>query len=565
MTKLQDWWWVTEDSNRFTRPGSGYRIEGETIQSRVWDMIENAENHLKNEAISKGKDPLFFSGYKEKMYAYAARGFYSFATPEWSNFGRDTGLPISCNGVYIEDSVDSILDKVKEVGIQTKHGAGTSAAFDALRPRGTKISDGGVADGPAHFAALFEACVDTIRQSSRRGAMCVSLPVDHPDIMEWLQFRDEGAIVKQLSFAVSIPDWWMDEMIQEDSNNPNKKLIWARIIQKRYKDGYPYIFYSDNVNNYAPATYRGKYKIHASNLCHEICLPSSTDWSFSCCLASMNALLYDEWKDTDAVECLVYFLEAVLLEYIEKARKIKGMEPSVKFAEENRAIGIGTLGLHSLFQSKRLPFISEEANRLDLELHSRLADKAEIASRKLAVVLGECKVTEGTGRRHATLTAIAPTTSSAFILGGVSQSIEPENANYYIKDLAKGKFTVQNKYLKEDLEQLGLDTPEVWDSIKKRGGSVQHLDIPAHTKEVYKTFGEINQVELIVRAAARQKFIEQSQSFNIMVHPATNPKDVSEMMILGWELGIKTFYYQRSTNPAQQLIRELATCTACEA
>ena len=304
--------------------------------------------------------------------------------------------------------------------------------------------------------------------------------------------------------------------------------------------------------------------IHASNLCSEIALHSNENESFVCNLSSMNLLHYDEWKDTDAVETLTYFLDSVMTEFITKCKDSPFMEAAANFAENQRALGIGVLGWHSLLQSKMISFESMQAKFLNTEIHKFIQEKTQYATEQLAEVYGEPPLLEGYGKRNVTTMAIAPTTSSSFILGQVSPSIEPLNSNYFVKDLAKGKFTYKNPYLENLLIKHDENTPEVWKSILVKGWSVQHLKFLSNDeKSVFKTFGEISQKEVLIQAAQRQKFIDQAQSLNIMVHPKSSPKDVSQLMIFAWEQGVKTLYYQRGTNPSQELSRNLLDCQSC--
>lgn len=299
--------------------------------------------------------------------------------------------------------------------------------------------------------------------------------------------------------------------------------------------------------------------------CSEIMLPSSATESFTCVLSSLNLLYWDEIKETDAIETLVYFLDAVNEEFIKKAKSIPFMGPAVLFAENHRALGLGVLGWHSLLQSKMIAFESMEAKMLNVSIFRELKERTTAASVELAKLLGEPALLKGLGRRNTTLMAIAPTTSSSFVLGQVSPSIEPLNSNYFVKDLAKGKFTYTNPFLRKLLIEKDQNTDTVWESILLHGGSVQHLQfLSEEERAVFKTFGEISQKEVVIQAAARQKFIDQSQSLNLMIPPHVKPKEISDLLIEGWRLGIKTFYYQRSANPAQELSRSIMTCKSCE-
>lgn len=545
------WWWANEDSRLFL--SRGYVDGNMTIEERVREIAKEAERIL-------GID-----GFGDKFYDYMSRGFYSLSSPVWSNFGTKKGLPISCNGVWIDDSIESILSKVGEVGMQTKMGAGTSAYLGSIRPRGSAINTGGKADGPVHYANMFETTVDIISQGNvRRGSMAVYLDIESPDIMEFLESREEGSSIQNLSLGVCISDKFMQEMIDGDVK---KRNVWAKVLRKRRESGYPYLFFSDTVNNNKPNVLKDKDKtIWASNLCSEIALPSSADESFVCNLASMNALTFDQWQNTDAVETMIFFLDAVMEEYIMKTKDIPFMESSYNFAIRWRALGLGILGWHSYLQSKMIAFESFQAQMESIKIAKFIDDRSMAATKELAIEYGEPEGMLGYGQRNLTRTAIAPTTSSSFILGQVSPSIEPLASNYFTKDLAKGKFTFKNPYLESLLEAKEQNTFDVWESILKRGGSVQHLEfLSQDEKDVFKTFSEITPLSIVQQAASRQKYIDQAQSLNLMIHPDVSAKDVNSLIIEGWRLGVKTFYYQRSANPAQELVRDIMNCAVCEA
>jgi ribonucleoside-diphosphate reductase alpha chain len=544
--------WLNKDSRKFLE--RGYLLEGETAEQRIRDIAEAAEKYLN------------LKGFADKFEDYMAKGFYSLSSPIWSNFGRKRGLPISCFGSYIPDTMEGIMEKVSETAVMTKHGGGTSAYFGKVRGRGTPISSGGESTGSVHFMELFDKLMNVVSQGNvRRGSFAAYLPIDHPDIEEFLKIKSEGSEIQDMSIGVSVSDEWMKKMIDGDKE---ARKIWGLVIKKRFESGYPYIFFSDNANNKAPQIYKDKgIKINNSNLCSEIMLSNSEDESFVCDLSSLNLETWEDWENTDAVETLVYFLDAVMSEFIEKTEGMKFMEAPRKFAINQRALGVGVLGWHSLLQSKMIGFESMESKMLNNQIWKAIRERSDIATRVLAIYFGKAPIYEGTeyNRRNTTTLAIAPTTSSSFILGQVSPSIEPLNSNYFVKDLAKGKFTYKNPYLKKLLKEKGKDDDDNWKSILVKGGSVQHLDfLSENEKEVFKTFGEISQKEIIIQAAQRQKHIDQGQSLNIMIPPNTKPKDVNELMIFAWEQGIKSLYYQRSANPAQELARSILSCSTCE-
>jgi ribonucleoside-diphosphate reductase alpha chain len=908
-------YWLTDDTRTFM--ARGYLRPGDTPESRMRRIADAAGDHTPT------------LGFADKFHAYLSRGWYSLASPVWSNFGTDRGLPISCNGSYVPDDTAEILRKVAEVGVMTKHGAGTAAYFGAVRARGSAIRDGGTAYGPVHFMELFDKVATVISQgSTRRGAFAAYLPIDHPDVGEFLRCRSEGHPVQHISLGLVVPDAWMESMVGGDKP---KQEVWAAVVRKRLETGYPYLFFVDAANRAVPAAYKTHgLRIESSNLCvtgdqrvvsdrglktarqlceeggdltlfdnvsavrsspmrliekdaevfrvtldngmthtvtgyhkmpvrvtrwvvedracsdlkpgdlvavqtqkgvfgkthmpqeafllglyegdgtqtdklvaidlwennfdlldevqgafgevcqrHQLCistdgcrhptakftechvgaspvrkrrlistslkkfgfekgvipawvwegdeatqwqyirgllytdgtvhvgtsagnplqlslasvkhkflgevqillanlgvkttirklkdagmvllpdgkggrkeyecqkcwrlivgnkpdaltvekytgfltrkgvlledrdyqdntkkyyavvsvepagredvycctvdserhhwvcngvvtrncseisLSSAADTSFVCCLSSMNLLHYDEWKDTDAVRVLAWVLDAVMQEYIDKARRVPALADAVRFAESQRAVGLGTLGYHSALQAKGIPFESLQARALNVQMHRRVQEEAHAANREMGAALGEPELLRGTGLRCATMTAIAPTTSSSFILGQVSPSIEPLNSNYFVKDLEKGRFTYRNPHLQALLAEKGQDTPETWRSVLMAGGSVAGLAcLTDKEKAVFRTFGEISQREVVDQAAARQPYVDQAQSLNIMAHPKTPARDVSDLMIHAWRSGLKSLYYHKGTNAAQALARSLNECAVCEA
>ncbi len=553
--------WLNDYSKQFLQ--NGYLLPGETAEERITLIAKTAEKIL-------GK-----AGWADKFYDYMSKGYYSLSTPVFANFGLERGLPISCFGSYIEDNMASILYTQAEVGMMSKYGGGCSGYFGDLRARGTEIKNNGASSGAVHFMNLFESLINVVSQGSvRRGHFAPYLPVEHPDIEEFLNIGMEGNEIQKLTHGVTVTNAWLEEMVAGDEK---KRDIWAKIIQRRTMMGYPYIFFTDNVNNNTVDVYKDKgLKIYASNMCTEIMLPSKKDWSFVCNLSSMNLLYYDEWKETDAVETMVQFLDAVMTEFIQKLEKLRDssdeserqgfyfMQRAYNFAVENRALGLGALGWHSYLQSKMIAFESQEARGLNKEIFQTIHDRAYAASAQLAKEYGEPAILQGYGRRNTTLLAVAPNTSSAFIIGQVSQSIEPWLSNAYVKDLAKIKTTIKNTALEKVLEAHGQNTRETWQFIRDHDGSVQHLDfLSQEEKDVFKTFSEIDQYAIIDQAADRQKFIDQGVSLNLMINPKTPAKDINALYLDAWRQGVKTLYYQHSKSAAQELSRKIV-CVGCE-
>ena len=535
------YYWLNQESRTFLSRG----YISETPEQRIKDISIKAEKYLN------------IKGFAEKFENYMAKGYYSLSTPVWINFGKAKGLPISCYGSNVDDNLDSILNAGREIGMMSKYGGGTSVYLGNIRPRGTEITTGGTADGPVHYARIYDTVVDVCKQSeARRGACAAWLPVEHKDILEFLEIGGEGNPIQNLQFGITVTDKWIEEMKEGDSD---KRKIWAKIIQKRNEFGFPYIMFKDNSNNNSPYKELGM-DITASNLCSEIQLPTDSFNSFVCCLGSLNLLHWDEIVETDAIETYTLFLNAVMDEFITKAKTMPGMSRAYNFAKDHRAVGLGVMGWHSYLQSQLVEFESMEAKFLNTSIFKTIKDRSEAASRELCEVHGVESIRKGYA--NTTLLAIAPTKSSSFIHGQVSMGVEPIKSNYFIKDLAKSKTIYKNPFLEYELAKYDMNTPEVWEDILKKDGSVQHLDFP--TKAVFKSFIELSPKEIIIQAGARQKFIDQAQSLNLMIHPTVPAKDINQLYLFAHESGVKTLYYQFSMSSAQAFSRNILECVSCE-
>jgi len=545
--------WLNEQSKLFL--SRGYLLEGETAEQRIRVIADTAERYLG------------IPGYAEKFYDYMGRGYYSLSSPVWANYGLERGLPVSCFGSYIDDTMDSILYAHAENGMLMKSGGGTSGYFGALRHRGAPIKDSGNSNGSVHFLRLFDTLADIVSQGNvRRGYFSGYLPIEHPDADEFLDIGTEGNPIQGLTTGITVSSAFLDKVKAGDLV---ARKLWAKVLQRRSEIGFPYILFTDNVNNNKPEVYKDKdMKIYASNMCSEIALPSSTTETFTCVLSSINLLHWDELKETDAIETLTYFLDTVVTEFAIKTEGNQYYKRANRFAKRHRALGLGVLGWHSYLQSKMIPFEGRDSARKNVEIAKTLKEKTYAASAELAKLFGEPEVMEGYGRRNATLMAIAPTKSSSTILGQVSQSIEPEFSNYYVKDLAKTKMTVKNPYLLELLQELGKDTDEIWESIRKADGSVQHLEfLTQEQREVFKTFAEINPHTIIDQAAIRQEYIDQAQSLNLMIPSDTSVKEINALYLYAHDLGVKSLYYQYGMSQAQALSRKKVMnegCASCE-
>ena len=548
--KINIWWFNEESEQMLNR---GYLLNGETLEGAI-DRITSA-------AARRLYKPELKDAFKEMI----VKGWISFSSPIWANMGTQRGLPISCFNVHIPDSVEGITHKMGEVIMQTKIGGGTSGYFGELRHRGTAVTDNGKSSGSVSFMKLFDTAMDVVSQGGvRRGAFAAYLDIDHGDIEEFLQIRDIGNPIQNLFTGVCVPDYWMQDMIDGDAD---KRRIWAKVLESRQQKGMPYILFTDNVNRNKPQVYKDKgLTINASNLCSEIMLPSTADESFICCLSSMNLELYDEWKDTNAVKLAIYFLDAVLSEFIEKTEGNYYLSAARNFAIRHRALGLGVLGYHSYLQRNMIPFESMEAKMFNAKVFKQIQEQSLAASKELANIYGEPELLKGYGVRNATTMAIAPTTSSSAILGQTSPGIEPFASNYYKAGLAKGNFIRKNKYLAKLLEEKGLDTEDIWRDIMLNHGSVQHMhQLTQEEKDVFKTFKEISPLEIVTQAAQRQQYIDQAQALNLNIPSSMPIKDVNKVIIDAWKLGVKTLYYQRSQSVSKELVINFMNCSSCEA
>ena len=560
-TVSEKYWWFNEESEQVLN--RGYLLKGETVESAVDRIVIAACNRLNRMDLY------------DEMKNMIERGWVSLSSPIWANMGTKRGLPISCFNVHVPDSVQGVTEKLGEVIMQTKIGGGTSGYFGELRGRGAAITDNGKSSGSVSFMKLFDTAMDVVSQGGvRRGAFAAYLDIDHPDIKEFLQIKSIGNPIQNLFTGVCVPDYWMQEMIDGDDE---KREIWAKVLESRQQKGLPYIFFADNVNKNKPEIYKKLgLSINSSNLCSEIALPSTENESFICCLASMNLELYDEWKDTNAVRLAIYFLDAVLSEFIEKTEGNLFLKSARSFAIRHRALGLGVLGWHSYLQKNMIPFGSLQARFKTTEIFGHIKTNAEKASFDLgqeygcAPIFNEVDIDSRDNiliKRNTTLMAIAPTTSSSAILGQVSPGIEPYSSNYYKAGLAKGNFMRKNKYLEKILEERGYNTEDTWRSIMNNYGSVQHLSsdiLSDDEKEVFKTFKETSQLDIILQAALRQKYIDQSQSLNVNIPSEIPVKEVNQLFITAWKEGVKTLYYQRSSSVSKELLTNIVSCSGCE-
>jgi ribonucleoside-diphosphate reductase alpha chain len=507
----------------------------------------------------------------EKFFDIMWKNWLCIASPIAANMGTERGLPISCNSIHVGDSLDNILQKNHELGILSKYGAGVGIYLGDLRSRGAKIKGtGGTSDGVIAWSKIYDSTINSCNQgSTRRGAAAVYLPIEHPDIKEFLSMRrpvgDLNNRCLNLNHGVCLSDTFMNSLSQPGES----RKLWQDILTARVETGEPYLFFNDNVERQKPDCY--KYlglDIKTSNICNEIFLHTDPDHTFVCCLSSLNLARWEEWKDTDLPNLTTLFLDAVISEYVKKASKINGFQSAVRFAEKSRAIGIGVLGWHTLLQNKQIAFDSLEAMMLNALIFRTIKTKALDESKRMALTYGEPEWCKGFGIRHTHLMAVAPTVSNSTISGGLSAGIEPIAANIFVQKSAKGTFIRKNKTLEKLLDDKNKNTDDTWNLINKDNGSVLNLKfLSKEEKEVFKTAKEINQFALIRQAAQRQKWIDQGQSLNLFFALNADPKYIHEVHMEAWKTGLKGLYYCRTESVLRS---DLATrtadeCQACEA
>lgn len=525
----------------------------------------------------------------DKFFQYIWNGWLNLATPVLSNTGTDRGLPISCYGIDIADSVYDIGTKNLEMMLLAKHGGGVGVGFNRIRPAGSKISKNGTSDGVIPFAKIFDSTILATSQGNvRRGAASSNLNIEHKDFEDWLEIREPKGDVNRQSLNLHqcavVGDKFMRKLEDGDVDARRK---WGKLLQKRKATGEPYIMFKGNVNKQNPEAYKkNSLKVYMTNICSEIVLHTDESHSFVCCLSSVNLAKYDEWKDTDLIYVATWFLDGVLEEFIQKAKNMKGFENVVRFAEKGRAIGLGVLGWHTYLQQKGIPFEGLLAQFETRKIFSQIKIESERASRDMAVEYGEPLWCVETGMRNTHLRAIAPTVSNSKLSGNVSAGVEPWAANVFTDQSAKGTFIRKNKELEKVLKKIGINTKETWDQILADGGSIQDIaeldnwfyvngqltenpegDDHIPVKDVFKTFKEINQLELIKQAGIRQQYIDQSVSLNLAFPSQATPKWINQVHMEAWRQRIKTLYYMRTESVLRADIATRATdpdCLSCD-
>ena len=565
--------WGDTDVYKKTISG-GYLVNGESPRDAYTRVAKTVARRLYKPEMA------------DRFFDYIWKGWLCLASPVLSNTGTDRGLPISCFGIDVGDSIMEIGNKNLEMMLLAKHGGGVGIGVNMIRPAGSKITGNGTSDGVIPFCKIYDSTILATNQGSvRRGAASVNINIEHDDFLEWLEIREPKGDVNRQSLNLHqcavVGDKFMRKLEQ---GNPDARNKWSKLIQKRKATGEPYILFKGNTNKNNPEAYKkNSLKVHMTNICSEIVLHTDESHSFVCCLSSVNLDKYNEWKNTNLIYDATWFLDGVLEEFIQRAKNMKGFECSVRSAEKGRALGLGVLGWHSLLQKSGISFEGLLAQFKTREIFSKIKIETERASRALAEIYGEPLWCVGTGMRNTHLRAIAPTVSNSKLAGNTSAGIEPWAANVFTEQSAKGTFIRKNNELKKALRKIGIDYKETWDKILEDGGSVQGLkeldgwfydergrlnqEEGEPIKNVFKTFKEINQLELVRQAGIRQDYIDQSVSLNLAFPSEATPRWINQVHVEAWKRGIKTLYYMRTESVLRGDIAAAAmdpNCLSCD-
>ena len=566
--------WGDTDIYKKTISG-GYLINGESPRDAYMRVAKTVAKRLYKPELA------------DKFFDYIWKGWLCLASPVLSNTGSDRGLPISCFGIDVADSIQDIGNKNLEMMLLAKHGGGVGIGVNMIRPAGAKITGNGTSDGVVPFCKIYDSTILATNQGSvRRGAASVNINIEHSDFLEWLEIREPKGDVNRQSLNLQqcavVGDKFMRKL---ELGDEEARIKWSKLIQKRKATGEPYILFKGNTNKANPEAYKkNSLKVHMTNICSEIVLHTDESHSFVCCLSSVNLDKYDEWKNTNLIYDATWFLDGVLEEFIQRAKNMKGFENSVRSAEKGRALGLGVLGWHSLLQKKGIAFESLLAQFKTREIFSKIKIETERASRALAEIYGEPLWCVGTGFRNTHLRSIAPTVSNSKLSGNVSAGIEPWAANVFTEQSAKGTFIRKNKELEKVFRKVGINNKETWDKVLEDGGSIQGLkqldgwyydnggrltqqEGGEPVKNVFKTFKEINQLELVRQAGIRQDYIDQSVSLNLAFPSEAPPRWLNQVHIEAWKRGIKTLYYVRTESVLRGDIAAAAMdpdCLSCD-
>ena len=561
----------------------------QTLNNGYLTKEENYPNKRARKICKTVAQKLNMPELEDKFYSFYEKRWLGFSSPVWANSGTTRGLPISCFSVHVDDSISSIFMKNHEMAMLTKVGGGVGIYLGDIRGRGHKIKNNGKSEGIIPWCKVFDSSIVAVNQGgTRKGANALYLPIDHPDIKEFLKIRRQiGDINRQClnsNHGICISDDFMNKL---ENGDLEAKELWKEVLITRFETGEPYLFFNGNVNRQIPESYiknshmfprvlqKQQEHVVTSNICTEIFQYTDPEHTFVCCLSSANLSLWDEWKDTDFIYYLTYFLDGIMQEFIDNSEGVDGLQFARNSAIKGRALGIGGMGWHTLLQKQGLSFESLQAKILNGLIWKTINEESLKASQDLALKFGEPEWCSGAGVRNTLRTAIAPTVSNSIIMSSIdedlSPSVEPIAANAFVQRSAKGTFIRKNKILEKLLETKNKNDTETWKSIVANEGSVDHLDfLNKEEKSIFLTAREINQFVIIKQAADRQKYIDQGQSINLFFSMNATPKYMSEVAKEAWKEGLKSLYYCRTSSVlkgdsgSRGYERKIEDCVWCE-
>ncbi len=536
-----------------------YLLEGETFQ----DMFARVASAYADDAA-----------HAQRLYDYISKLWFMPATPVLSNGGTQRGLPISCYLNETDDSLQGIVDLWNENVWLASRGGGIGSYWGNLRSIGEKVRGNGKTSGVVPFMRVQDSLTLAISQGSlRRGSSAVYMPIDHPEIEEFIDIRrptggDPNRKTLNIHHGVSITDAFM-EAVEQDGDwhlrSPKTREVietvrardlWIKLLLARIETGEPYMLFIDNVNKAIPEHHKKLgLEVKTSNLCSEITLPTGYDHhgesrTAVCCLSSLNLETYEQWKEHPRmIADVMRFLDNVLQDFIDNAPS--SMARATYSAMRERSVGLGVMGFHSFLQSKGVPFESVVAKSWNKKMFANIHEQVEAASVTLAEERGACPDAQEAGmmQRFSNKTAIAPTASISIIAGNASPGIEPMAANAFTQKTLSGSFAVRNKHLKALLAEKGYDNEETWSDIARNEGSVQHLDfLDQHEKDTFRTAQEIDQRWIVEHAADRTPYVSQAQSVNLFLPANIHKRDLHQLHFNAWKKGVKSLYYCRSTS-----------------
>lgn len=551
--KVPDWY-TTGGYQMFMEK---YTLPGQSLQERYWQVAETA---------GKLADEMFGSlesqglSWTEEFFSIMWKGWLSPSTPVLANLGTGRGMPVSCSGGFVEDSIHGFYTSRHETAMLTKHGFGSSAYMGAIRPRGSEIATGGKASGSLPvFLGFVQDMRDVSQGNVRRGSWAGYIEADHGDFHEVADHLLNNP--DDFNIGWIIPNSFIERLGKRDKDAIQR---YQKIMKIRKITGKGYMLFIDKVNDQNPQTYKDLgLNVKASNLCSEIALYSDEDHTFTCVLSSMNLAFYDDWKDTNAVDLAIVFLDCVAEAFLRQAEGVPGFERATRFTRKSRALGLGTMGFHTYLQDRMISIESAQAHSINLSIYKNIREQAENSSRWMAEVAGEPEWCKGYSRRNTHLLAIAPNMSTALICGGVSQGIEPVVANVFNQNTAAGEIQRINPSLLKVMKERGVFNKKTVNEIIDAKGSILGVDwLTDDEKKVFKTAFEIDQMALLRLASARQRFVDQGQSLNLFFAADEDPKYISQIHRAAAEdPRIKALYYMRSQAGIQA---SKDTCEACE-